>query len=130
MRICLDTNIIVDILRGNPETKEKINQLHLEKFYTTSIIISELYKGAYGTNNIEKAISEVEDILQSLEVLPFNQEASKLYGRMYQKLKKQGKLTNEFDLLIACISMANNATLITKNPKDFRNMKELKIIAW
>lgn len=130
MKICLDTNIVIDILRGNQETKEKINEFHLETFYTSQIVISELYKGAYGTNNKEKAITEVEDIIQGLELLPFNQEVSKVYGKIYQDLKKQGKLTNEFDLLIGCISLTNNAILITKNPKDFRNIKGLKIIAW
>lgn len=130
MKICLDTNIVIDILRGNRETKEKINKLNRERFYTNPIIISELFKGAYGTNNPQEHITEVEDILLSLEVLPFNQEVCKIYGKIYQDLKKIGKPTNEFDLMIGCISLANNATLITRNPKDFANIKGLKIIGW
>jgi len=32
--------------------------------------------------------------------------------------------------MIGCIAMANNAVLITRNQKDFSNIKGLKMLAW
>lgn len=127
---CLDTNILIDLLRGNIQTQEKIKTLDLQKLYTNPIIISELFKGVYRSDNSEEKIRIIENLLNSLEILDFNKETYRLYGRIYNELKRQGKPTAEFDLMIACLSMSNNTTLITKNAKDFQNIKELKIIVW
>jgi tRNA(fMet)-specific endonuclease VapC len=46
--------------------------------------------------------------------------------RQYKKLKKSGRA----DLLIAAITLANQATLVTPNVKDFRQVPGLPIENW
>ena len=61
-------------------------------------------------------------------ILPLTEEAATEFERLRQtkKLKKIGRA----DLLIAAITMANNATLITRNLKDFRQVPGLLIENW
>ena len=46
--------------------------------------------------------------------------------RQNKKLKKIGRA----DLLIAAITLANRATLVTRNLKDFRNVAGLRLENW
>lgn len=57
-------------------------------------------------------------------------EAARLGGEIYATLKKQGKLINEADILIASIVKANNAVLVTNDEEHFSRVKELKIENW
>ncbi len=46
------------------------------------------------------------------------------------ELQKKGQKTQEIDLLIGSIVLANDFTLITKNKKDFQNISRIKLIEW
>jgi tRNA(fMet)-specific endonuclease VapC len=45
---------------------------------------------------------------------------------MEKKLKKTGR----GDLLIACITLAHGATLVTRNTKDFAHVPGLRLENW
>jgi predicted nucleic acid-binding protein len=45
-------------------------------------------------------------------------------AEIYRALRTKGKLINEFDILIAGITVANNEKLVT-NDKDFKEIKKL-----
>ena len=51
-----------------------------------------------------------------------------LFGRFHaeKKYRKIGRA----DLLIACIALAHNATLVTRNTKDFAVVPGLKLENW
>ena len=63
-------------------------------------------------------------------MIDFDANSCELYGKQYSQLKKIGKLTQDFDLLIAAICISNNKILITKNKKHFENIKGLKVEEW
>lgn len=132
MRYSLDTNIIIDFLNGNKEIIEKIERLEQtnEEFSITPIALSELYKGAFLNNKQEETIKIIENFLNSVAISGFQKEACKIFGEKYAELKKIGKITEEADLIIASICIAENDTLITRNYKHFRNIKGLRIIVW
>ena len=61
-------------------------------------------------------------------VLPINAAAAAEFDRLREnkKLKKIGRA----DLLIACIALANRATLVTRNLKHFRQVPGLQVENW
>ena len=130
MKYCLDTNIIIDILRGNEQLRAKISEIPAGQTCITPIVLSELFKGAFLAQRQQEAVELVEKFADSVEMLDFSPDACKLFGRKYAELAKEGKQTQEPDLMIGCIAMANNTVLVTKNQKDFSNIKGLKILAW
>lgn len=128
----LDTNVIIDIIRGSTLLRAKAESLSRDEnsFCINPIVLSELFRGAYLSADTKSAITLIEDITHSFELLDYNESSCRIYGERYSELKKQGKPTQEFDLIIGCIAIAYNATLITKNAKDFTNIRGLKVIAW
>ena len=67
-------------------------------------------------------------MLAKIPILPFDEAAGAEFDRLRQnkKLKKIGR----GDLLIASIALANKATLVTRNTKDFGKVPGLKIENW
>lgn len=75
----------------------------------------------------EKNVSLVTELLSRFVLYDFGDNAVNETVKAYKKLKENGKMVNELDVLIAAIAAANNETLITKD-KDFLNFESTKII--
>jgi tRNA(fMet)-specific endonuclease VapC len=59
-------------------------------------------------------------------VLPWNADAADLFVRF----RRQGVRIGSMDLKIACIVLANDAILLTRNATDFAQVPELRIENW
>jgi tRNA(fMet)-specific endonuclease VapC len=70
----------------------------------------------------------VNDLAAIPKVVAIDQAAADEFDRLRQnrKLRKLGR----GDLLIAAITLANRATLVTRNEKDFRQVPGLKVENW
>lgn len=69
-----------------------------------------------------------ENFLADFRVLPFDSTAPGEFDRL--RVDKKVKKIGRADLLIACIALAHNATLVTRNTKDFTNIPGLKVVNW
>jgi tRNA(fMet)-specific endonuclease VapC len=69
-----------------------------------------------------------EQLLRTMAVIPVERTSAAVFDRLRQnkKLKKIGRA----DLLIACIALANRATLVTRNLKHFRPIHGLQLENW
>lgn len=65
-------------------------------------------------------------IIQSIQVLPFPEEAIELSRSMRRQHRRLGRM----DLSIAAIALNLNATLVTRNRIDFGQIPGLKIEDW
>jgi len=131
MMYCLDTNVIIAISRGETEIKEKIKELQKQDAFLsiTPITAGELFKVAYAAERKTEAINFVYTVVNMFEMLEFSVESCRILGEKHAELKRLGKQTQESDLMIASIAIANGACLITQNKKHFENIKGLKILA-
>ena len=126
---CFDTNIIIDIFRGDEDLKSRLEGLKDLEIFITPITLCELYKGAYLFHDATEKVKAVDDFLSLFKVLDFDENCCKEFGKEYSRLKKLGKMTSEFDLMIASIAKTNDLILITRNKKDFDNIN-LKTEVW
>ncbi len=56
-------------------------------------------------------------------------EICKIFGRERNKLRKQGNIIGDFDLLIASICLRYDLILLTNNKKHFEKIDFLKIMS-
>jgi len=76
----------------------------------------------------QRWLNEAESDLEKFIVLPFEALACAEFDRLRRQKKaiKMGRA----DLLIAAITLANKATLVTCNDKDFRKVPGLRTENW
>jgi tRNA(fMet)-specific endonuclease VapC len=126
---CLDTNIVIDILRNNESLREKAQNISGRGgLFITTITLCELYKGSYLSERIPFSLNMIEDFLEEVEVIDFNREACKEFGGLYVKLKNSGEMIPETDIMIASIVKENDLILVTRD-KHFEKTG-VKVEVW
>jgi predicted nucleic acid-binding protein len=127
---CLDTTIIIDFLNAKEEIVNKvISLLENNKISVSPITLCEIYKGIFLYGNIKEELNVFSQFLEHIDILLFSKEVSKTFGEEYSRLKKEGIMIPEFDLIIASFVKSNNLTLITKD-KHFNRIRGLKVEIW
>ena len=124
---CLDSNLLIDFLRGKAEALKKMKELENESFSTTTINILELLYGAKISQNSKKNIDEVKKILRSFNIFSFDSLAAYESSSILKELKESGQLIEIKDVLIAGICKSRGLELVTHNVKHFTNIAGLKI---
>jgi tRNA(fMet)-specific endonuclease VapC len=124
-RVCVDTDIIIDYLRGRNENQEILPAL-IGKYevYISPVSIYELYYGGYYSGKLKP----VEDVLAILIPFDWTPEDSKKSAQIHVTLTKAGKTSNIKDILVAGPCLTRNIPLITRNILHFRKIKGLKVI--
>lgn len=125
----LDTNIVVEYLRGNQSIAEQI-EAHLPDVAISSLTLAELLYGAQVSTRPDENAGKINQLLEIIEVIDFDQTSAEKYSRIRAALKRKGKPTGEMDMLIAAVTLAHEATLVTHNTKHFENIDELKLEDW
>lgn len=125
----LDTNIIIDLFKGENKTVEIINKIGNEKIFLSAVAISEYYVGVYRSNNPQEQITTFENFIKKGEIiiLDIDSKIAKKFGELQANNKRKGELKPVLDLFIASTCLVNNLILVTKNIKDFKDIEGLKI---
>lgn len=119
-RLLVDTDVLVDFLRGYPDAVRYVNN-HADKIAISAISIAEIYAGVKG----EKEKEELEAFLELFPILVVNDKIAKEAG-FYKKEFFKSHNTGLADALIAATSDINNLSLITLNCKHFPMFKNLE----
>jgi predicted nucleic acid-binding protein len=129
-KICLDTDILIDLLRNKQESVQKIKEEEEKcEIFTTILNIFELYYGAYKTKNAEANTMAVRELCSRISVLGFSLEEAEESGKQKAKLERKGEDLEFRDVIIGLIALKNNCVLMTKNKKHFSRIEGLKVLA-
>ena len=106
----------------------RIAQLPLT--YVPSIVLGELYFGAFGSpSRRPDALAEVAALESKLTVLPVDAATAKIYARLKHDLKRQGFTMPDNDLWIAAIAIQYNVTLAARDA-HFDWIAGLRVEQW
>lgn len=125
----LDTNIIVDFFKGDSNV---IEQLSVREIFVPSIVVGELYFGAYASsfvNNQAKRLSEIAYFVEKYTVLKISRDTSDHYGRIKAQLKAMGTPIPENDIWIAALAKEHNLEVVTRD-QHFAQIPDLQILEW
>src|SRR3989344_7892680 len=125
--ICLDSDFIIDFLRGEEKAIEKI-KVYKDEVTTTEVTKFEVFFGIY----IKKKIDEHEEksaqlFFDSIEILPFDDGCGREAASILTTLSKEGKTIEQNDCFIAAIMRRHGCTkIITGNIDHFKRIKGLE----
>lgn len=127
----LDTNICVAWLaEGDAGVRRQLSALEQGDAVLCSVVKAELLYGARKSSKPAKNLSKLEALFSLFDSLPFDDAASEEYGALRVQLESAGAPIGANDLLIASIALANDATVVTRNEREFRRVPGLRVEVW
>ncbi|MAH07617.1 hypothetical protein CMI38_05210 [Candidatus Pacearchaeota archaeon] len=121
---CLDTNIVIDLLKGDRELSLKLDSIE-GRLFISPITIFELFKGIIN----EDEVRVIEDMLSEFSILEFSIDVGKTFGELFRNLKNSGRTIPESDLMIASFIKSHNLIFVTRDKKHFDNIG-VKVEFW
>lgn len=130
----LDTNVCIELLRGNRTINSKALKIGIDRCCISIITVIELRigeklakakagKGKFHNQHLGKFID-------SLEILPI-EPSIELFVSEKVRLQLAGTPVHDnFDLLIGCTAVVNDLVMVTDNVKDFKRINNIQLENW
>ena len=128
MRI-LDTDVCVEILRGNQSVVERRRGV-VDRVVTTWVTAAELYYGAAKSRAPAISGRAVAEYLATLDVRGLSTESARCFGLLKARLESEGRRLADADLLIASITLVEGAILVTGNLRHYARIPGLRVEDW
>ena len=129
IRYLLDTNVMIALLTGRHyPLEEKIRTQEADTIAISSIVVFELYFGAFGSTRLDRNLAAIDNT--RFASVPFDAEDARRAGAVRADLKARGTPIGPYDVLIAGQALARNLTLVTSNVGEFRRVPNLKVEDW
>ena len=119
-KICLDTDVCIDILKGNERAKKIFEVASENKVHISVITVFELL---LRKTNIEI----VERFINSINKLPIDDDVARTASKLQKDLLDKNIKIDIRNLFIAACAINNDCELVTFNKKDFLNIGGLDL---
>lgn len=131
MKFMLDTNICIYIIKQKPQkVLEHFRRYSAGDIGISSITLAELQYGVAKSRYVQENQEALKEFVLPLEIARFGEDAARVYGTVRAGLEKSGKPIGAMDALIGAHALSLGLTLVTNNTKEFKQIKNLKVVDW
>jgi len=133
LKYLLDTNTLIYLIKNKPASVvERINALDEHVMLCMSFFTyAELLKGAERSNRKADVIVRLEQLTRQVPVIyDTGRSLCEHYAVHFTRLKEAGTPIGANDLWIACHALAQDATLVTNNMREFKRLEGLRLENW
>ena len=125
----MDTDWVIDYLHKADRTIRRLDQLLADGVGLSVISLAELYDGLARSRNPDADTEALQLFLEAVEVVPLDDAACRVFGAERARLREEGNLIGDMDILIGATAISNNLTVLTNNRRHFERMQGLRIIS-
>jgi tRNA(fMet)-specific endonuclease VapC len=128
----LDSNTVSYYMRGDPEVTAPLERLQPANVAVPAIVEYELRYGMYRLpETVAKSkIRALESFLMPIAVLLFDSRCADQAARLRATLEAAGTPIGPHDVLIAATALRHQATLVTRNVREFSRVPALQWENW
>lgn len=101
---------------------------NIEDLFLSAMTVAELRFGAERlmpgprSRGLTASIDAIEGQAFKGRILPFNVEATKIFGRLKAARERRGRPIEDADAVIAATALVNGFALATRNTRDFEDL--------
>lgn len=130
----LDTNVVSELSKQKPDPK--VEKKILANFAVCALSTPTVEELAYGVARLPASAKQdmlarwLEGIASRFPILSYDEGAAMWLGHERARLNAKGITAPRTDGEIAAIAISNGLTLVTRNTRDFKWFKGLKVENW
>jgi len=123
----LDTDWVIHYLNEHQGIVQRLDALLDDGLGLSIISLAELYEGVYYSRDPEGDEQDLNDFLRGMTILGIDEAVCKIFGRERGRLRAEGLLIGDTDLLIAATALQYDLTLLSNNRRHFERIEGLRI---
>jgi len=125
----LDSNICIFFIKGQYELNKKIAEVGEQNCFISEMTVAELKYGIENSNTIETMRVIVEAFIPKFAIFPIYNSLN-VYAKEKAKLRKQGLMLDDFDILIGATAISNDMIMVTNNVSHLNRLDNIIIEDW
>lgn len=126
-RYLLDTNIIIALFGNDPAVLMRLSAA--DAVFIPSIVLGELYYGAYKSINIEVNTVRINEFADRASILTCDSTTARHYGKIKSLLRAKGRPLPENDIWIAALAEQHQLAVITRD-EHFKEVESVLTERW
>ena len=130
--LILDSNTISYYFRGDPQVVPRLQAMRPVDLGVPAIVEYELRYGLLRMPEAAAAprLAALAQLLRPMQRLPFDSECAAQAARLRVGLEALGTPIGPYDTLIAATALRHQATLVTRNVREFSRVPGLLWLNW
>ena len=129
MEYLVDTDWAIDYLHKAERTVRRLEELLPNGVGLSIVSLAELYEGLARSRNPDADAEALRLFLEAVVVVPLDDAACRTFGEERARLREEGNLIGDIDILIGATAVSNGLTLLTNNRRHFERMTGLNIVS-
>lgn len=127
--ILLDTDVCVELLRGNTRVVEQRRRVQ-DEVAISFMTVGELYYGAAKSTRVDHNRSLVECFLVTVRCLQSDMAVMERFGTLKASLVVRGEVLPDADILIAATALTHCDLLVSGNEEHYARIPGLRTSNW
>lgn len=130
--LILDSNTISYYFRGDPQVVPRLQAVRPADIGVPAIVEYELRYGLLRMPAVAATprLAALAKLLRPMQLLPFDSECAAQAARIRVELEAAGTPIGPHDTLIAATALRHQATMVTRNVREFSRVRGLQWINW
>lgn len=126
----LDTNTLIYFFKGSGRVAQRLFETAPSQIAIPAIAVYEIETGIAKSREPDARRRQFDQLLELVTILPFDRAAASRAAALRATLERAGLPIGPLDTLIAGTALAYNATLVTRNVREFGRVPKLAVENW
>ena len=126
----LDTNAVIHFFKGKGQVATRLLATPPSEIALTAITVFELERGVRKSPLGRERRERLASFLAAVDVLSLDERSARIVADIACQLEAEGQQIGPLDTLIAAVTLAHGATLVTHNTGEFSRVPRLNAVDW
>ena len=130
MKVLLDTNTCIALMKGREKAVQRLQQFQPADCTISTVTSYELLTGVLKCQNPVREREKVLRMMAVVRVLPFDEAAAAKAAEVRAHLESIGKVSGPYDMLLAGHALSQGLSVATSNVSEFSRIPGLRVEDW
>ena len=129
MRYLVDSDWVIDYQHEVLRTVSRFDAFLPQGVGMSIVSLAELYEGHLNSRDPQAQDRALLTFLAGVRIVPLDDAVCRLFARERRRLRSEGNLIGDLDILIGCTALRHGLTLLSNNRRHFKRLEGLNIIS-
>ena len=129
MKYLIDTDWSIQCLHAIEPWAYRVRELESFGIGLSVISLAEIYEGVIYSKDRQRSEIILQNFLEGISLVPIDTDTCRIFAQERGRLRSQGNLIHDLDLMIAATAIRHDLTLLTNNRRHFMRVDDLNVVS-